>query len=85
MRCVTIDNTRILCCCFFSEITQDIASKGLALVYEICSAEQKDLLVSELVGTLMTGKRRTQDVTADTQVFEEGSMGKTPEGYVQLI
>ena len=66
--------------CLFPEITQDIASKGLALVYEICSAEQKDLLVSELVGTLMTGKRRTQDVTADTQVFEEGSIGKTPEG-----
>lgn len=62
------------------EITQDIASKGLALVYEICSTEQKDLLVSELVGTLMTGKRKTQEVTGDTQVFEKGSIGKTPEG-----
>ena len=65
---------------FFSEITQDIASKGLALVYEVCSTEQKDLLVSELVGTLMTGKRKTTEVTADTQVFEEGAIGKTPEG-----
>ena len=51
------------------------------MVYEICSTEQKDLLVSELVGTLMTGKRKTtQEVTGDTQVFEEGSLGKTPEG-----
>lgn len=62
------------------EITQDIASKGLALVYEICSTEQKDMLVSELVGTLMTGKRKAREVSADTEVFEEGAMGKTPEG-----
>ena len=49
-------------------------------MYEVCSTEQKDKLVSELVGTLMTGKRKTTEVTADTQVFEEGAIGKTPEG-----
>ena len=41
----------------FSEVTQDFTSKGLALVYENCSAEQKNTLVQELVETLMTGKR----------------------------
>ncbi|WAR24092.1 ECM29-like protein [Mya arenaria] len=61
-------------------LTQDISSKGLGLVYEICSTEQKSALVSELVDTLMTGKRKQQTVSADTQVFEEGSIGKTPEG-----
>ncbi|KAK3091483.1 hypothetical protein FSP39_020174, partial [Pinctada imbricata] len=62
------------------DTTQDIASKGLGLVYDICTPQQKDSLVSELVDTLTTGKRAKQEVTGDTKVFEEGSMGKTPEG-----
>ena len=41
----------------FSEMTQDIASKGLGVVYENCSKEQKDELVQILIDTLMTGKR----------------------------
>ena len=63
-----------------SELTQDIASKGLGMVYEFCTQEQKDMLVADLVDKLMTGKRKQQEVTGDTQVFEEGSIGKTPEG-----
>ncbi|XP_041357221.1 proteasome adapter and scaffold protein ECM29-like [Gigantopelta aegis] len=62
------------------EITQDVASKGLGVVYEKCTPEQKDSLVSELVDTLMTGKRPQQEVTGETQVFQEGALGKTPEG-----
>ncbi|CAG2228106.1 ECM29 [Mytilus edulis] len=62
------------------DITQDIASKGLGLVYEICTPEQKDSLVSELVDTLMTGKRVKHDFKGDTTVFEEGSLGKSPDG-----
>lgn len=61
-------------------MTQDISSKGLGLVYEVCTAEQKSSLVSELVDTLMTGKRRQQAVSGDTQVFEEGAIGQTPDG-----
>ena len=34
-----------------------MASKGLGQGYEICTAEEKDVLVSELVDTLLTGKR----------------------------
>ena len=34
-----------------------MASKGLGVVYEKCSKEQKDELVSILVETLTTGKR----------------------------
>ncbi|CAI9736898.1 adapter and scaffold ECM29-like [Octopus vulgaris] len=62
------------------EITQDITSKGLSLVYENCSSEQKDALVSGLVDTLLTGKRSKTVVTGDTEVFSVGSLGKTPEG-----
>lgn len=51
MRCIC---TLVL---FPVDVTQDIASKGLGLIYEISSSQQKDSLVSELVETLTTGKR----------------------------
>ena len=95
-----------------------MASKGLGLVYEKCTKEQKDELVSILVETLTTGKRfdiccnvihfcrtvpiilyivifRTffsrmnfrpkQEVTGETKLFEEGALGKTPDGYVFMF
>lgn len=62
------------------DITQDIASKGLGLVYDVCSPQQKDELVAELVDTLMTGKRSKQEVTGESKIFEQGSIGKTPDG-----
>jgi len=40
-----------------TELTQDVASRGLGVVYESCDAEQKQNLVTALVDTLMTGKR----------------------------
>lgn len=46
-----------ICLCYSTEITQDLASKGLGQVMEVCTPEQKNVLVSELVETLMTGKR----------------------------
>ena len=39
------------------ELTQDIASKGLGIVYEICGGDQKKELVSMLVDTLVSGRR----------------------------
>ena len=39
------------------ELTQDVASRGLGVVYESCDSHQKHTLVSALVDTLMTGKR----------------------------
>ncbi|KAL8623767.1 hypothetical protein ACOMHN_054073 [Nucella lapillus] len=62
------------------EVTQDIASKGLGHGYEICTPQQKDLLVSELVDTLLTGKRAKQTVNEDTKLFDDESLGKTPDG-----
>jgi len=40
-----------------TELTQDVASRGLAVVYESCDGHQKQILVTALVDTLMTGKR----------------------------
>lgn len=42
---------------FSSELSQDVASKGLGLVYEMGDEADQQELVSTLVETLMTGKR----------------------------
>nr|XP_032808549.1 proteasome adapter and scaffold protein ECM29 [Petromyzon marinus] len=62
------------------ELSQDVASKGLALVYEHGTDDDRKQLVSILVETLMTGKRKPQAVTQDTEIFPGEGVGKTPEG-----
>ena len=63
------------------DLVQDVASKGLGLVFECCSTEQQDQLAAELVGSLTTDRRPAMQVTKDTKVFEEGTMGANPSGY----
>ncbi|KAM4708609.1 proteasome adapter and scaffold protein ECM29 [Discoglossus pictus] len=62
------------------ELSQDVASKGLGLVYELGSEQDQQELVSTLVDTLMTGKRAKHEVSGDTEVFQGTSLGKTPDG-----
>ncbi|XP_039615329.1 proteasome adapter and scaffold protein ECM29 isoform X2 [Polypterus senegalus] len=62
------------------ELSQDVASKGLGLVYELGSEQDQQELVSTLVETLMTGKRVRHSVSQDTEVFQGGLLGKTPDG-----
>uniref|UniRef100_A0A8C9VU15 Ecm29 proteasome adaptor and scaffold n=1 Tax=Scleropages formosus TaxID=113540 RepID=A0A8C9VU15_SCLFO len=62
------------------DLSQDVASKGLGLVYELGSEQDQQELVSTLVETLMTGKRAKHAVSEDTEVFQEGSLGKAPDG-----
>ncbi|XP_033636669.1 proteasome adapter and scaffold protein ECM29-like [Asterias rubens] len=62
------------------ELTQDVASKGLSLVYEQSTPDRRTALVSVLVEALMTGKRAKQTVTEDTKLFSDGSLGSNPSG-----
>ncbi|MBZ3878380.1 Proteasome-associated protein ECM29-like protein [Sciurus carolinensis] len=62
------------------ELSQDVASKGLGLVYELGSEQDQQELVSLLVETLMTGKRAKHEVSGETVVFQGGTLGKTPDG-----
>ncbi|XP_061108083.1 proteasome adapter and scaffold protein ECM29 isoform X2 [Conger conger] len=62
------------------ELSQDVASKGLGLVYELGTEQDQQELVSTLVDTLMTGKRAKHAVSEDTEVFQGGSLGKAPDG-----
>lgn len=59
---------------------QDIASKGLYLVYTSCSEDKKAALVSAITNQLLHGRREVRKVTDNTQLFEEGELGKCPTG-----
>ncbi|XP_022614384.1 proteasome-associated protein ECM29 homolog [Seriola dumerili] len=63
------------------ELSQDVASKGLGLVYEMGGEADQHELVSTLVETLMTGKRVKHAVSQDTEVFQGEGLGKTPDGH----
>ncbi|XP_059409867.1 proteasome adapter and scaffold protein ECM29-like isoform X1 [Carassius carassius] len=62
------------------ELSQDVASKGLGLVYELGGEQDQQELVSTLVETLMTGKRAKHAVSEDTEVFQGEALGKSPDG-----
>lgn len=64
------------------DIVQDVASKGLALVYENGDTESQSALVSLLVDQLTVGRRSVTQVGSDTKLFEEGTLGQSPTGYV---
>ncbi|TRZ18499.1 hypothetical protein HGM15179_008603 [Zosterops borbonicus] len=61
------------------ELSQDVASKGLGLIYELGSEHDQQELVTTLVDTLMTGKRAKHEMTGETVVFQ-GGLSKTPDG-----
>uniref|UniRef100_A0A8C6ZQU5 Ecm29 proteasome adaptor and scaffold n=1 Tax=Nothoprocta perdicaria TaxID=30464 RepID=A0A8C6ZQU5_NOTPE len=62
------------------ELSQDVASKGLGLVYELGSEQDQQELVTTLVDNLMTGKRYAKhEMTGETVVFQ-GGLSKTPDG-----
>ncbi|NXY81962.1 ECM29 protein, partial [Alcedo cyanopectus] len=61
------------------ELSQDVAAKGLGLIYELGSEEDQQELVTTLVDTLMTGKRAKHEMTGETVVFQ-GGLSKTPDG-----
>ncbi|XP_063074333.1 proteasome adapter and scaffold protein ECM29 [Engraulis encrasicolus] len=63
------------------ELSQDVASKGLGLVYELGGEQDQQELVSTLVETLMTGKRAKHAVSEETEVFGGESLGKAPDGH----
>ncbi|KDR13581.1 proteasome-associated protein ECM29 homolog isoform X2 [Zootermopsis nevadensis] len=63
-----------------SDIVQDVASKGLGLVYDCGDEESRSRLVTQLLDQLTSGRRSVTQVTGDTKLFEEGALGKSPTG-----
>ena len=52
------------------EIVQEVSSKGLSLIYEFGSEEFRKDIVSSLVDAMLVGKKKVQNVTADTKLFD---------------
>ncbi|KAH9265590.1 hypothetical protein BASA84_001594 [Batrachochytrium salamandrivorans] len=63
------------------EFTQEVASKGIGMIYDIGDQTVKDELVRSLVSTFTEGRRLApQSVTGDTQLFDNQSLGTAPDG-----
>ncbi|RUP51830.1 hypothetical protein BC936DRAFT_145387 [Jimgerdemannia flammicorona] len=63
------------------DFTQEVASKGLGLVYETGDVKIKEDLLFSLVGTFTEGRAiQAQSVTADTVLFDQGTLGSAPDG-----
>ncbi|XP_038694487.1 proteasome adapter and scaffold protein ECM29 isoform X1 [Tripterygium wilfordii] len=60
-----------------NELTQELASQGMSIVYELGDESMKKNLVDALVGTLTgSGKRkRAIKLVEDSEVFQEGAIG----------
>ncbi|OWM69124.1 hypothetical protein CDL15_Pgr025311 [Punica granatum] len=65
-----------------NELTQELASQGMSIVYELGDASMKKNLVNALVGTLTgSGKRkRAIKLVGDSEVFQEGAIGENLSG-----
>ncbi|KAL9260866.1 Proteasome adapter and scaffold protein ECM29-like protein [Drosera capensis] len=65
-----------------NELTQELASQGMSIVYELGDDSMKKNLVNVLVSTLTgSGKRkRAVKLAEDTEVFQEGTIGESPGG-----
>lgn len=59
-----------------NELTQEMASRGVSVVYELGSEDQRKELLSSLMGTLSgeKPKRRRVKLADDTAVFQEGTL-----------
>ncbi|XP_058794814.1 proteasome adapter and scaffold protein ECM29 isoform X2 [Phymastichus coffea] len=63
-----------------SDIVQDIASKGLYLVYNSCSKNSKAALVSAITNQLLHGRKEVRKVNDNTKSVNEGELGKSATG-----
>ncbi|XP_068658632.1 uncharacterized protein [Aristolochia californica] len=65
-----------------NDLTQELASQGMSIVYELGDASMKNDLVNALVSTLTgSGKRkRAIKLMEDSEVFQEGAIGESASG-----
>jgi len=61
-----------------NDLVQDAASKGIGVVYDSCTEDQRQDMVSNLLDTLLGKKKEVAKVNEDTTVFQEGEMAKVP-------
>ena len=52
-----LSNTSFILCIVCIEVTQEVASRGMGLTYDLCDGSTKEAMVQSLVSTLMEGRR----------------------------
>lgn len=57
----------------------------MGLVFSLSDPTSQTDLANSLLDQLIGGKRQVNKVTDDTQIFEEGVLGKTPMGQVVYL
>uniref|UniRef100_A0A183GAM1 DUF3437 domain-containing protein n=1 Tax=Heligmosomoides polygyrus TaxID=6339 RepID=A0A183GAM1_HELPZ len=63
------------------DFTQDVASSGIGLVYEIASVDQRKALVGDLISNISEGKPfATTKVDANTEIFSKEQHVTGPDG-----
>jgi proteasome component ECM29 len=68
------------------EVTQEVASKAIGLIYTLANSEQKKYLVSKLMDTLSgnNSKKSTSSTIKikdeNEEIFKQEQIGKTPDG-----
>ncbi|EFN52702.1 hypothetical protein CHLNCDRAFT_138705 [Chlorella variabilis] len=65
-----------------NELTQEMASRGLAAVYDMAGEGTRKALLDSLIGTLSGApqKRRAVKLSKDSELFEAGQLGSVPGG-----
>ncbi|KAI1309120.1 hypothetical protein EDD11_004131 [Mortierella claussenii] len=62
------------------ELTQEVASKGIGLVYELGDQSIRSQLVGSLVGMFGEGRKAAPKITGDTELFDNNALGQAPDG-----
>ncbi|KAG0331256.1 hypothetical protein BG004_001755, partial [Podila humilis] len=62
------------------EMTQEVASKGIGLVYELGDQSIRSQLVGSLVGMFGEGRKSAPKVTGETELFDGNALGQAPDG-----
>ena len=63
-----------------NDLVQDVAARGLGIIFSISGEEEQNELSSQLLEQLQDGKKGTTKVSEDSVLFEEGVLGKSPTG-----
>eukprot|EP00117_Sycon_ciliatum_P001303 scpid5969/ scgid7016/ Proteasome-associated protein ECM29 homolog len=62
-----------------NDIVQEVASRGLSLMFEYSPAEERDQLLETLRETLLKGRRSGRHVDKKTKVLDADVIGKQPD------
>uniref|UniRef100_A0A158Q7N0 Non-specific serine/threonine protein kinase n=1 Tax=Elaeophora elaphi TaxID=1147741 RepID=A0A158Q7N0_9BILA len=65
-----------------NEFSQQVASEGLGITFELGSEKQKKGMVEELINTLSVGRKPVDPIALDTVLFEENELGTAPTGFI---